>query len=433
MSILAWNCQGAGSIETVRFLRELRRKHYPDFIFLMETKQKSDYMLGLKKQLGYDHLFTVEPEGLSGGLAVMWKDSYQVAVLSSDKIIIDLKVAFGSSFFFMSCVYGDPVVARRQLVWDRLDSVGLRRDEPWVLVGDFNELLSNDDKCGGVTRDESSFWNFRNLIQNCKLKELRHSGNCLSWAGKRETGWVQCRLDRSFGNDEWFSLFPRANMEYLELWASDHRPIRVCFALERDNPSKSRFFFDKRMLSREGFEDMVRMSWDGGNGEHSSTMDRIGRCRRSIMRWKKMSDMNSRHRITRLRATLENEVAKISPSFDLMKRVKQELAEALREEELFWRQKCREEWLREGDRNTKFFQNCIKGKKIQNRILMLLDEWGQENFSEGSKGDIAVEFFRDLFRSSDPFDLETIFTGFNSRVTDDMNENLTAPVLAEEI
>ena len=44
-----------------------------------------------------------------------------------------------------------------------------------------------------------------------------------------------------------------------------------------------------------------------------------------------------------------------------------------------------------------------------------------------------MEFFRDLFRSSDPFDLETLFTGFSSRVTDDMNVKLTAPVLAEEI
>lgn len=116
-----------------------------------------------------------------------------------------------------------------------------------------------------------------------------------------------------------------------------------------------------------------------------------------------------------------------------MKRLKQDLASAYHEEEIYWRQKCREEWLREGDCNTTFFQNCVKGKRMQNRILMLLDEWGQENFSEGSKGNIAVEFFRDLFRSSDPFDLETLFTGFSSRVTDDMNVMLSAPVLAEDI
>lgn len=245
------------------------------------------------------------------------------------------------------------------------------------------------------------------MVQNCKIKELRYSGNCLSWCGKREDDWVQCRLDRSFSN--WFSLFPRSNMEYLELWASDHRPIRVCFSLERDNPTKGRFLFDKRMLSREGFEDMVRLSWEGKTGERGNTIDRIRRCRRNIMGWKRSSDLNSRDKISRLKASLEKEVSKRSPSFEFMKKLKIELAEALREEELFWRQKCHEEWLRAGDRNTKYFHNCVKGRRIQNRILMLLDEMGQEHFSEGAKGNIAVEYFRDLFTSSNPFDLETVF------------------------
>lgn len=96
------------------------------------------------------------------------------------------------------------------------------------------------------------------------------------------------------------------------------------------------------------------------------------------MEWKRKLNLNSRDRITRLRAALEVEVSKLSPSFDTMNRLKQKLSEALREEELFWRQKCREEWLRAGDRNTKYFHNCVKGRRIQNRILMLLDESGQE-------------------------------------------------------
>lgn len=59
--------------------------------------------------MGYDHLITVEPEGLSGGLALMWKDSYQVDILSNDKRIIDMKVKLGLLSFFLTCVYGDPV------------------------------------------------------------------------------------------------------------------------------------------------------------------------------------------------------------------------------------------------------------------------------------------------------------------------------------
>lgn len=138
-------------------------------------------------------------------------------------------------------------------------------------------------------------------------------------------------------------------------------------------------------------------------------MERINRCRSTMMNWKKSADMNARDKITRLRAALKVEVAKLSPFYD---RMKQELSEALREEELFWRQKCREEWLKAGDRNTKYFHNCVKGRRIQNRILMLLDEWGQEHFSEGAKGNIAVEFFRDLFTSSNPYDLDTLFQGY---------------------
>lgn len=94
-----------------------------------------------------------------------------------------------------------------------------------------------------------------------------------------------------------------------------------------------------------------------------------------------------------------------------------ELADALREEELYWKQRCIEEWLRSGDLNTKYFHNCVKGKRIQNRLLMLLDYLGHEHFAEGSKGDIAVNYFRENFRSSDPYDLESLFSGFRNRVS----------------
>lgn len=149
--------------------------------------------------------------------------------------------------------------------------------------GDFNELLSNDKKSSGAVRSESSFWDFRNMVQNCKLKEIRFTGNCLSWTGVREQGWVQCKLDRGFGNDGWFSQFPKATVEYLELWASDHKAIVIRFANEKEVNNKRRFFFDKRMISSEGFEDLVRESWERKSCSQNRTMDRIRRCRKSIM------------------------------------------------------------------------------------------------------------------------------------------------------
>lgn len=142
------------------------------------------------KSLGYDGIYTVEPLGLSGGLTVFWKNSYGDEVLSGDKRIIDLKITMRSMSFFLSCVYGDPVRERRQEVWDRLVEIGLRRNDAWLLAGDFNELMSNEDKLGGAVREESSFWDFRNMARSCKIRELRSSGNVLSWGGWRELVWV---------------------------------------------------------------------------------------------------------------------------------------------------------------------------------------------------------------------------------------------------
>lgn len=42
------------------------------------------------------------------------------------------------------------------------------------------------------------------------------------------------------------------------MWASDHQPIIMRFALEFEDPGQGHFYFDKRMLNREGIEEIVK-------------------------------------------------------------------------------------------------------------------------------------------------------------------------------
>lgn len=143
----------------------------------METKQKFVYVSSLKESFGYGKLFTVEPLGLSGGLAVFWKECYKVNVLSLSSRVIDLKVKLGLLSFFITCVYGDPVRALRNKVWKSLAQMGSTRDDPWFLIGDFDELRSNAEKLGGTVRSDST----------C-------SGCIFSWGGWRDNLWIQCHL-----------------------------------------------------------------------------------------------------------------------------------------------------------------------------------------------------------------------------------------------
>lgn len=188
------------------------------------------------------------------------------------------------------------------------------------------------------------------------------------------------------------------------------------------------------MIGKEGFEEAVVKGWNMANltGE-THIMDRIASCRREISRWKRGSNFNARSNIERLSSKLEAEISKRFSYHQTMKRLKTELSEAHRQEELFWSQKSRELWLKEGDMNTAFFHNIVKGRKIQNKVLMLQDESGTEFYSEGAKGNLAVDYFSELFMSSNPHDLESLFEGFESRVTPEMNLMLTRPVSTEEI
>lgn len=69
-----------------------------------------------------------------------------------------------------------------------------------------------------------------------------------------------------------------------------------------------------------------------------------------------------------------------------------------------------------GDRNTSFFHGSVKKRRVQNKFFSLLDEHGVEQFSEESKGNIAVEYFQRLFSTSNPNTGVRVLSGLSPRV-----------------
>ncbi|KAG7567399.1 Ribonuclease H domain [Arabidopsis thaliana x Arabidopsis arenosa] len=271
------------------------------------------------------------------------------------------------------------------------------------------------------------------MINDCRLREVPSIGNSFSWAGERNKMWIQCRLDRALGNTEWFHLFPRVQVEYLDRIGSDHRPILTRFTNE--NMSRfGRFMFNKRWISKPDFAEIVKNGWAQGDiSGYGSLMNRISECRRAISIWKKETNQNSQEKISVLRDKLDKEGSKLNPDLTFMRVLRWDLAEAYREEELFWKQKSHEKWLKEGDRNTRFFHGSVQRRRIQNRIISLLDSNGIEQFAEASKGEIAVDYFRLMFTSSNPDAISESLEGMLPRVTSQMNSVLTRTVTSEEI
>lgn len=47
------------------------------------------------------------------------------------------------------------------------------RDSPWVLTGDFNDILDNSEKSGGPSRCEGSFIPFRSFVSMNGLWDVK--------------------------------------------------------------------------------------------------------------------------------------------------------------------------------------------------------------------------------------------------------------------
>ncbi|GKA68671.1 RNA-directed DNA polymerase, eukaryota, reverse transcriptase zinc-binding domain protein [Tanacetum coccineum] len=72
---------------------------------------------------------------------------------------------------------------------------------------------------------------------------------------------------------------------------------------------------------------------------------------------------------------------------------------ALKDEELFLKQKSKIDWLSEGDRNSKYFHNVIKGRVNKSRISVIEDMCGNSHYGL-AVGDQFVSYFQKVLGSS---------------------------------
>eukprot|EP00253_Pinus_taeda_P034493 PITA_34493 len=119
---------------------------------------------------------------------------------------------------------------------------------------------------------------------------------------------------------------------------------------------------------------------------------------------------------------------------------RQKLTESLQEEwedqclqeEFFWRIK----WIREGERNTKFFHKSTMAHRAHNRITKIKYSQGIELVSHNDMESVLVQHLCNIAKKplEDRSRFFDHFTQFIPRlVTRDDNQNLNRPVLEEEV
>lgn len=219
-----------------------------------------------------------------------WKKDIDLKVISSSDNFSDTAIIYKGKEFHATFVYGEPDHTKRVQVWNAITNLQTVSGAPWFLIGEFNEIVDNSEKCGGPARAEGTLCAFRSFLSLNGLFDLQFSGSYLSWRGKRHSHLVLCRLDRAMSNSEWTEMFPSCRSQYLKYEGSDHRPLLTFLDTTKKRGQKI-FRYDRRLRDNEEIKELIRKIWDSSHS--MSVEEKLSSCRKAICAWSKRFHENS--------------------------------------------------------------------------------------------------------------------------------------------
>jgi hypothetical protein len=421
------------------------KERRPTFVFLMEIICSKHYMDNIRRRLGFDSIFVVDQVGRSGGLAFLWNLETNLEVYNYSRRHINVVVKDGENnpLWKLTGFYGHPDCARRAESWELLKFLNTCHLAPWLCAGDFNEIVEQAEKEGSNLRKESQMTGFREAIEFCRLGDLGFSGSMFTWSNRRADGnFTKERLDRAMANPEWCSIFPSFSVLIMVARTSDHSPILVSFSsrdMERQCQGSFRrgFKFEASWTNDMECGDVISSAWNNGitNVIPSEGIQmRLSACQRALLNWSrhkygKVED-NIKRKSVQLAALQQNESPALATPIKTLQR---EIEELLEFEDLKWKQRAKQHWLWNGDRNTTFFHSWVQHRRKINRIWSIADEQGRIWRKDRDIGRVLLSYYEELFTSQSARFVEDCTNLVDTRVTNDMNNWLLHSFSEEEV
>ena len=110
-----------------------------------------------------------------------------------------------------------------------------------------------------------------------------------------------------------------------------------------------------------------------------------------------------------------------------------EIQQLKTKEEVMWKQRSRNAWLKKGDNNTKYFHCQANQRNRRNHILGLEDEDGVCIEDEATMGKVTKRYFEVMFTSSNPSGFDEILDGVHHTVIVDGDVGVDGDFQAKEL
>ncbi|GKV29201.1 hypothetical protein SLEP1_g38147 [Rubroshorea leprosula] len=323
-------------------------------------------------------------EGMSGGILCVWNPS----TLKKKRVLegeycIGIEGVWGTEEVLVCIinVYSPCQIMGKRALWIELKNMVTGGGSMWCVVGDFNAIRRIEERwgCRSVSTEMREFDYF---IQESELIDLPLAGRKFTWY--HSNGNQMSRIDRFLLSEGWLSKWCDTKQWGLTRTVSDHCPIMLKVNKMNWGPKPFKFF--DAWLDDQGCRELIS---EGEQGQ--LTEEEINKRKEALLDiWK---NMNTKERMAQ--------------------------------------QKSRKTWLVNGDANTKFFHNCVKGKWRITEMNSIQIKDSQLVEPTIMKEEIA-NFFENMFKEEN-YERPKLEGISFQQITEQENASLVAPFSEDEI
>ncbi|XP_056841735.1 uncharacterized protein LOC130494916 [Raphanus sativus] len=385
-----WNVRGINEPDKHRPFVSWLQCHKPLFGAILETHVKEPYLKPLLAHLCPGWSFcsnhSADPDGR---IIIIWRDTVRVSVVSQSRQCITCLLTIPNSPpFYYSAVYASNLGEERADLWVELINLEatLNLDAHcWFVGGDFNQILHPNEHSGhDGSGPDTQMYQFQDCLLQAGIFDLRYLGPSHTWSNKQPSDPIAKKLDRLLVNSPSISAFPNATATFLPPLISDHAPCILDLAYTLPIAGTKPFKFPNYLTKHPNFVQLMQCAWIQAGTECQTLTQlcwKLKQIKRDLKKINRENFSNIQERVSETYSLLQSVqvLALQSPSeqtFQAERDLHQKWSFLRCIEEIYFRQKSRINWLREGDLNTTYFMRICQVRASYNAIRAFMTPSG---------------------------------------------------------
>lgn len=155
---------------------------------------------------------------------------------------------------------------------------------PWCVMGDFNDLLSNEEKRSRVDHPPWRIRGFREAVQDSGLIDIHMTGYPFTWVkGRGGHDMKEERIDRAMATQTWCDIFHQNQLHNVISHRSDHFPILLKLQEVSRRRGGKEFKFENAWLMEDELNDIVIRGWE--RCQEGEVLSRLRSCTEFMNEW----------------------------------------------------------------------------------------------------------------------------------------------------